>query len=472
MKLLDYFRFGLKNIWRQKARTILTIFAIMIGATSVVAMLTIVVTAKALIVGQIQSAGALTLISISSNTDMRSDDPFNTYGGSDTGVKLLDETVTEIKQIPHVKSAEPILGAWQLRTANIAGSEKKVTFDQISGINPVPQNEKEMAAGRNFTSADTKSVIIGGRYLESLGYKGDPSGIIGKTLVFQVKGYTGEGAEPPKPTMSADGKMGGNDKDSQEKVVTLEGKVVGVMASSLYDNQVFVPMSWARQLQVNKRWEFKQAANQNQNQNQKQGPSQPSGEFVLVSEDNFPRMGYSAIQAYADDTTQVAGIAEKVKEKKLGAATAQEMIDQIQKMLNLLGLALGAVGAISLSVAAIGVINTMVMATLERTREIGVLRACGATRSTIRRLFTFEASMLGFWGGVFGVGVAYAVVMLARIFGTSILAEQGLQASLIQIPIWLALATIGVTTVIGTLAGLLPAIRASRMNPVEALRYE
>jgi ABC-type antimicrobial peptide transport system permease subunit len=157
---------------------------------------------------------------------------------------------------------------------------------------------------------------------------------------------------------------------------------------------------------------------------------------------------------------------------KLGVATAQEMIEEFLKIFNVVALVLGAIGAISLFVAAIGVINTMIMATLERTKEIGLLRASGAMRSTVRRLFTFEASLLGMVGGAIGVGVAYGAVILARHFGAEELAKQGIDAAVISIPLWLAFSTVAITTFIGMLAGLLPAIRASRLNPIEALRYE
>ncbi len=124
-------------------------------------------------------------------------------------------------------------------------------------------------------------------------------------------------------------------------------------------------------------------------------------------------------------------------------------------------------------VAAIGVVNTMVMAILERTREIGVLRACGATRATIRSMFTLEASVLGFLGGVTGVLVGYGLTFAANTIINKQLAGGSLQVhNIISLPLWLIASVIGIATAIGLLAGLYPAIRASRLNPIDALRYE
>jgi putative ABC transport system permease protein len=124
-------------------------------------------------------------------------------------------------------------------------------------------------------------------------------------------------------------------------------------------------------------------------------------------------------------------------------------------------------------VAAIGVVNTMVMAILERTREIGVMRAIGAKRSTVRSLFTFEASILGFLGGVIGVGIGYGLTRVANIFVNKQLASNSVKVhNIITLPLWLILTVIGISTLIGLLAGLYPAARAAKLDPVEALRYE
>ena len=134
-------------------------------------------------------------------------------------------------------------------------------------------------------------------------------------------------------------------------------------------------------------------------------------------------------------------------------AAGKDELQQQQRVFVIIGAVLGGIGGISLFVAAIGVINTMVMATLERTREIGIMRAIGATKRTVRRLFTVEAGLLGFLGGGIGVGISYGLKVIANKVINEQLSKNGVTArDVIQIPPQLVLAVLGVTTLIGMLA--------------------
>lgn len=196
--------------------------------------------------------------------------------------------------------------------------------------------------------------------------------------------------------------------------------------------------------------------------------------LILKKDDNFTQQGYSSVVLKADDKTNISLVAKDIQKLGYGANTAEAMIAQINKIFLLVGVGLGLFGGIALFVASIGIINTMIMATYERTREIGVMRACGATRATIRRLFTFEAALLGFWGGAFGLIICIALTQIAKLLVTKYGANLGnIPVDKIgSFPIWLVLIIIGFTTFLGMLSGLYPAIKAARLNPVDALRYE
>ena len=502
MKFFDYIRLALKNIWRQKLRTILTVFSVVIGATCVLALLTIVFSASTVFKKQLESSGGLTQIAVSSSTDSNNQDAFGTKGGGNdgTGTLLTDAMVKKVQAIPHVSTVSPTLSVWAIQSFNLKGGDgKKFSAHNVTGYDPGSANDKALLAGRNFAAGEPNgSIILGSSYLTKLGYKANPQDLVGKTLVFTTQpGYSGIGAIiPTPPTMSAGGPMSQVDQeaqrvqqDSQQKQTTeIEATVVGVIAPGPYDDSAFIPMSWAQGMLTQQRWQqdpvAMEAYNQKQQQLQQQwqqthhnGGQPPSvgtpPPMVLTTDSNFKNSGYQSLIVQVDNANDVESVAAEIRKLNLGAATAKDELAAFMKIINIVSLLLTAVGAIALIVAAIGVVNTMVMAALERTREIGVMRACGATRAAVRRLFTFEAAMLGFWGGVFGTLVTFILRAIGNPLVNKALLQQNVGTqNILQIPLWLISAVIGATTLIGLLAGLYPAFRAARLNPVEALRYE
>ncbi len=493
MKFFDYIRFALKNIWRQKLRSALTIFAIIIGAMSVISMISLVLGASSVFLQQFESAGALTQVTVVSNKDATGEEALRGNNGTTTGILLTDATVEQVKKIEHVVDATATVGVWPLRTFRVKGEagDKNYSINNVTGYTPGPAGDPTILAGRNLTSADGKGKIVMDSSLATkAGYKDNPEALVGKTLIFTTdKGFTGEGAELEKPSATQN-----QDDDywkrQQEKVTLIEAEVVGITNPGLFnDGGGYIVLSWAKGLMSSQRWGITedeqkawdvankafQAAQQEAQRKGSPTTAQPAKmpEMHLIIDNQIDRYGYNTVTAKVDKGENVEFVAGKVKELGYGAGTAQAILDTVLRTFKILGAVMGAIGAIALLVAAIGVINTMVMATLERTREIGVMRACGATQAAVRRLFTFEAAMLGFWGGVAGVLIGFALSRVANILINAQLDKQHIAATnIVTLPWWLGLAVIGVTTVIGMLAGLYPAYRAARLDPVEALRYE
>ena len=130
-------------------------------------------------------------------------------------------------------------------------------------------------------------------------------------------------------------------------------------------------------------------------------------------------------------------------------------------------------GSLALVVASLGIINTLVMAILERRREIGILKALGAADRDVRMLFFVEAGAMGLLGGVFGVLIGWLIGRAIN-FGTNIyLARQALPAiSVTAVPWWMVGLAIAFSILVSLAAGMYPASRAARLDPVQALRYE
>ncbi|MGE5701616.1 MAG: ABC transporter permease, partial [Clostridia bacterium] len=157
-------------------------------------------------------------------------------------------------------------------------------------------------------------------------------------------------------------------------------------------------------------------------------------------------------------------------------------LKEINKFFFVIQLILGGIAAISLLVATIGIVNTMIMSILERTKEIGIMKVIGATVYNIRWLFLIESGFIGLIGGITGLALAYGAVEILNyvaasnpdfnMFGGRGMPDEGEPTKLAVIPYWLSLFAIGFSFVIGLLAGIFPAFRASRLSPLQAIRSE
>ncbi|MDQ4076749.1 MAG: ABC transporter permease, partial [Chloroflexota bacterium] len=184
--------------------------------------------------------------------------------------------------------------------------------------------------------------------------------------------------------------------------------------------------------------------------------------------------GYDSLLVQARSIEAVPAVSEALEALDLETQSLQQVLDLAARIFAVLQTLLASVGILALFVASLGVVNTMIMAIYERTREIGVLKATGAAPGDIHRLFMVEAALMGFMGGLTGV-----------IFGTLLgkfidwLAHRYLESEQITgigalsvVPPWLALGALLFGTLVGLLAGLYPAARAARLDPVQALRYD
>ncbi len=141
---------------------------------------------------------------------------------------------------------------------------------------------------------------------------------------------------------------------------------------------------------------------------------------------------------------------------------------------------LGALGGIAMLVAALGIANTMTMSIYERTREIGIMKAVGASNRQIKRVFLGEAAIIGVLGGLGGLLFSAAGAALANLFVQALIAADTTTSgmagtattSFFQIPVWLAVFAIAFAAGIGLLSGVLPAVRAANLDPLTALRHE
>jgi ABC-type antimicrobial peptide transport system permease subunit len=182
---------------------------------------------------------------------------------------------------------------------------------------------------------------------------------------------------------------------------------------------------------------------------------------------------YASLTVRAKSPAQVEAIETAIKSMGFGTFSLLDATRNLRLFFTIFDLLLAIFGSLALAVATLGIINTLVMAILERRREIGILKALGAADRDVKELFFVEAGVMGLFGGVLGVGFGWFIGR-ALTWGTNIyLHRQNLpSAHVFSVPWWLVLGAIVFAVGVSLAAGLYPATRAARLNPVEALRYE
>jgi putative ABC transport system permease protein len=201
-------------------------------------------------------------------------------------------------------------------------------------------------------------------------------------------------------------------------------------------------------------------------------------EWLLGHRINRNKDGYQQLVVSVDSVDQVLEISDQITALGYQAYTPQSYVQGINSFFLILQVIFGGVGAIALLVAAIGIANTMAMAILERTREIGLMKAVGATNRDVLTIFLGEASGIGFLGGICGVLLGWSAGQVINVLALSYLAGQSAQqggpppSTAVYTPAWLPVFALIFATLIGLLSGLYPALRAATMVLVTALKYE
>lgn len=438
MNTKDLISMAVRNLLKRKLRTVLTVLGVVIGTASIVVMISIGIGMNESFAKQLEGWGSLQVVDVSPSGGMDYDEESGRMKQTKKQDPLDDKAVETFKQIEHVEAVSPIKQNYFM-----LGAGKYVADANIIGIDPAAMEALgyEVEQGRTLSAEDTKAVVVGGAvefYDPKLSWEMRMSG------------------EPPeveildkKIEVSYDWNYGTRYADKSIKPVKME--VVGTLPEESSDSwSVFMPIKELDKLQkLQETWQNKQYGGRSSSSSQNQ------------------KKEYDQVRVKVDDMDNVQEVQQQIKDMGFRANSLTDQLEAMKETTKMLRIVLGAIGAISMVVAAISITNTMVMAIYERTREIGIMKVIGASLRDIKLLFLTEAAFIGLAGGLVGAVVSFGVSQIVNL----VAAQQGSEMTS-SIPIWLYLGAIAFATGIGILSGYLPAQRAMRLSALTAIKTE
>jgi putative ABC transport system permease protein len=465
MKLGDLTELAARNLREAVLRNSLTTLGISVGVASLVALLSLGVGLQQLVDRSVARAGLFDTVSVRS----RQSAPFGQPGGGRRNARdaadvappraLDDAARKEIAALPNVLEVNP-----EIRFTAEARREPVSQLVMVSGMAPSSQSSGSLDGlnGHFFSGPDAEEAIIQGDLAKRLVAAGQaPDSLLGQEITLR---FAQRQALPPPsqqaPTDAPNQAVGPDEEAMGFSIVPSEKKflVVGVTPTSESGGQVgfnnagmYLPLAVAEKLQVVQQGDLRDVARSSAAEGTR----------------------YAALTIRANSPTAVAQIESSVAHMGFAAFSLIDVTRNLRTFFAIFDMFLGIFGSLALAVASLGIINTLVMAILERRREIGVLKALGAADRDVRQLFFAEAGVMGLAGGVFGVLLGWAIGRAIQFATMIYLKRQGMNPPNIwSVPWWLVLGAIGFAVVVSLASGIYPASRAARLDPVEALRYE
>jgi putative ABC transport system permease protein len=449
MKPRDLTDLALRNLRESILRNTLTTLGVAVGVASLVAMLSLGVGLQQLASKRLSQSGLFDTIIVTPKNNFRGMGRPQREPQSDKPPRVLDDDARkEIEKLANVVEVYP-----QVRFFTEVRFNDKPFATVVAGM---PDSSRSSGSfdgmtGSFFSSSTANEAILQIEFAKDLSDK--PASLVGQELTLR---YAERQAIP-----SASGDPSGSAEESGGFSVVpkeLKLKIVGIVDTEPaagyggYGNaRLLIPLETASTLRA----------------------AQVNDLRDIVRENTANKITYASLSVRAKSPSQVEALEVSIKNLGFNAFSLLDASKSLRTFFSVFDLLLGIFGSLALAVATLGIVNTLVMAILERRREIGVLKALGAADSDVQSLFFVEAGVMGFLGGILGITFGW-LLSRAITFGTNVyLKRQSLNPiELTSVPFWLVILALIFAVLVSLAAGLYPASRAAKLNPVDALRYE
>jgi putative ABC transport system permease protein len=475
MRAYDLVELAGRNLREAVLRNSLTTLGIGVGVASLVAMLSLGLGLQKLFNRQLGRSGLFDSIFVTARRDLRTlrgSQPETSSGPP----KVLDDAARKsIDGIAEVFEVYPNLSAVaDFRLPNAKADDTHFTV--VGGLPPSAQGSESFDdfQGSFFSSSNAPEVILMADFARSLlNLPQEPRNadqkltaeqaeqLLGKEVIFR---YAERQANEPAPqAKGADASSGSNSSDGSDddpasfNVVRREQrlKIVGIVTNEPYRGMrngrtsALLPVGYAESLNI-----------------------MQAGDLTGVVR---PGQGktYQALVVRVRKSKDVVRVEDQIKKIGFNTFSIVDASRGLQKAFVFLDLFLGVFGSLALAVASLGIVNTLVMAILERRREIGIMKALGASDRDVKSIFFVEAGSMGALGGALGVALGWMIGRVINIGTNWYMVRQDLRPeNFWYVPMWLVIAGLTFSVLVSLGAGLYPASRAARLDPVQALRHD
>ncbi len=483
MKLPDLIDLAARNLRNSRLRNGLTAAGIGVGIASLVAMLSLGVGLQELAGSRLSRSGLFNTVMVSewrSVEQMRRDGQQGQAGALGGGSApsfpdfasppVLDDAARqEIMRLPGVMEVEP-----EIRFVGEIQQGDKALIAQLGGL-PASAREDEAfdtLKGTFFSGLQAGEAIVRIEFAREWD-AANPQSILGQEIVLRYaereslapdnSNNSADNADGFANSPASDSALGGEEPAEDSSygftVVRKEQplRVVGILETQPYGGmrelsraRVFIPLGLAEKMNLLQSADLR-------------GSVTTGG----------GRRTYSSLMTQVNSPARVSEVQDAVRKMGFRTFSILNASQSLARFFAILDLFLGIFGSMALAVASLGIVNTLVMAVLERRREIGIMKALGASDGDIKKLFFAEAGTLGLFGGLFGVAFGWAMSKGINMATEYYLRQRQLPPETVSsVPPWLIGLGIGFAIIVSLIAGLYPASRAAKLDPVQAIRYE
>src|SRR5262249_18685379 len=449
MTFNDTISLSMRNLRQSKLRTALTTLGVSIGIASLAGMVSLGVGLQDQVVGRFLQSGVFDSVTVMAPGLLGAPGALIASGGRDglrglrgrgqpsengtPAPKLDDAGLKKISSLENVREVYPI---FRIPVEMTLGD-----FSRPMTVTGVPMSSKSEGAfqtfsyGRFFSSESDRACLLSLNMAKQITEK-DPGSLVGKTATLAYA--ASRGLQPER--------------------VNLECRIAGIVERDpgalpipgAPGGSVIIPLGFAKSIDA----------------------EAVTGVESFLRDPSQPK-SYNAVTVKVNQAKHTQEVEDRIKQMGYTSFSINDALRGAKNAFIFLDILLSLVGSIALAVSSLGIVNTMVMSILERTREIGIMKAIGASDEHIRRIFLIEASVIGILGGFVGVVIGWTVGHIIN-FGANlyIQSQGGTPGTFFSLPLWLVSSAIGFSIVVSLIAGSYPAQRASRLDPIQALRHD